>query len=194
MRLLIMGAPGSGKGTQTVCLASRSRVPAISTGDIFRANVAAGTALGRRARDFMNAGEYVPDDVTNAMVRDRLQRPDCRTGFLLDGYPRTLAQVDALDAALGEAGSMLESVIELVVDPDKLVARLLRRAQSEGRVDDTVEVIRRRQEVYNEQTAPLTTHYAERGLLHRIDGEGEVGQVAARIADSLAGALIKVSS
>ncbi|MCW2857884.1 MAG: adenylate kinase [Marmoricola sp.] len=194
MRLLIMGPPGSGKGTQAVQLAGRFGIPAISTGDIFRANAAEGTALGRRARRYMDAGDYVPDHVTNAMVRARLEDPDCVHGFLLDGYPRTLRQVAALDEALTEPGTALDCAIELVVDQDVLVDRLLRRAQSQGRADDTAQVIRRRQEVYDQQTAPLTNHYAERGILHRIDGDGQVARVAARIAESLAGVPVKVSS
>ncbi|CAN5627786.1 adenylate kinase [soil metagenome] len=185
MRLLIMGPPGSGKGTQAVLLAARHHVPAISTGDIFRANVAAQTPLGRVAREYMDAGEYVPDRVTNAMVRDRLGLPDCATGFLLDGYPRTLDQVDELDVVLGEAGTALDAVVELVVDQDVLIDRLLLRARSERRLDDTAEVIRRRQEVYQDQTAPLTARYDELGLLRTVDGHGQVELVAARVAGTL---------
>lgn len=185
MRLLIMGPPGSGKGTQAVHLARRHQVPAISTGDIFRANVAASTPLGRIAREYLEAGEYVPDQVTNAMVRDRLAEDDCGSGFLLDGYPRTLQQVDELDQILAATGDHLDAVIELVVDPEMLLDRLLSRARSEGRVDDTADVIRRRQEVYDEQTAPVTGHYAARDLLHPIDGNGDVDLVTERITDVL---------
>lgn len=189
MRLLIMGPPGSGKGTQAVHLARRFEIPAISTGDIFRTNVAQGTPLGRIAREYMDAGEYVPDQVTNEMVRDRLGQADCGQGFLLDGYPRTLQQVDELDAILAAHGTGLDAVVELVVDAEVLVDRLLLRARDQGRADDTAEVIRRRQEVFEQQTAPLTTQYAERGLLHVIDGDGPVDLVTARVSDRLTTAL-----
>jgi len=189
MRLLIMGPPGSGKGTQAVHLARRFEIPAISTGDIFRTNVAQGTPLGRIAREYMDAGEYVPDQVTNQMVRDRLGEADCGQGFLLDGYPRTLQQVDELDAVLQSHGTGLDAVVELVVDADVLVDRLLLRARDQGRTDDTAEVIRRRQELFEEQTAPLTARYAERGLLHVIDGDGPVDLVTTRVTDRLTAAL-----
>lgn len=191
MRLLIMGPPGSGKGTQAVHIAHQVRVPAISTGDIFRANVAEVTPLGRVAREYMEAGEYVPDQVTNAMVRDRLAQSDCGSGFLLDGYPRTLDQVDELDNILAQTSTALDTVIELVVDQEVLIDRLLRRASSQGRADDTAEVIRRRQELYTEQTAPLTSRYNERGILHMIDGDRPVELVSRRIAAVLADALAK---
>jgi adenylate kinase len=142
--------------------------------------------MGRIAREYMEAGEYVPDQVTNLMVRDRLAHPDCRSGFLLDGYPRTLDQVDELDQILAQTSTDLDAVVELVVDEEVLVDRLLLRASSQGRVDDTAEVIRRRQEVYLEQTAPLSARYAERGLLHTVDGDGPVDLVTSRIADVLA--------
>lgn len=185
MRLLIMGPPGSGKGTQAVHLADHLAVPAISTGDIFRANVAAQTPLGRVAREYMDAGEYVPDHVTNAMVRDRLAEPDCASGFLLDGYPRTLDQVGELDDVLVRAGTALDAVLELVVDREVLLGRLLERARLQGRTDDTAEVITRRQELYEEQTAPLTRTYAERGLLRVVDGDGEIATVTARVLGAL---------
>ncbi|MGO4256950.1 adenylate kinase [Marmoricola sp. RAF53] len=187
MRLLLMGPPGSGKGTQATRIAAGLGIPAISTGDIFRANVADATPLGRVAREYMDAGEYVPDQVTNAMVRDRLAHPDCEPGFLLDGYPRTLQQVHELDSFLDEGTNRLDAVVELVVDRDVLVDRLLLRARSEGRADDTLDVIRRRQEVYAEQTAPLTAEYAARGLLHAVDGDGQVELVSERITGLLAG-------
>lgn len=194
MRLLIMGAPGSGKGTQAVHIARRFEIPAISTGDIFRTNVAEQTPLGRIAREYMEAGEYVPDRVTNAMVRDRLAEPDCTEGFLLDGYPRTLDQVDELDQMLAEAGVDLDAVVELAVDQGVLVDRLLLRASVEGRVDDTAEIIERRQQVYAEQTAPLTTRYAERDLLHLVDGDGPVDEVTARVIEVLADARTTVKA
>ncbi len=185
MRLLIMGPPGSGKGTQAVHLAARFAIPAISTGDIFRTNVAQGTPLGRIAREYLDAGEYVPDQVTNEMVRDRLGLADCRQGFLLDGYPRTLHQVDELDAILEAAGTGLDAVVELVVNQEVLIDRLLLRARDLGRTDDTADVIRRRQELFDQQTAPLTARYAERGLLHVIDGDGQVGLVTDRLTAAL---------
>jgi len=183
MRLIIMGPPGAGKGTQAKGVAARYGIPAISTGDIFRANVAEGTPLGVEAQRYMDAGEYVPDSVTNAMVRDRLAEADCAPGFLLDGYPRTVAQVEELDGMLGDA--KLDAVLVLTVDDEEVVQRLLQRAQVEGRADDTEEVIRRRQEVYHEQTAPLVEVYAARGLLITVDGMGEVAEVGDRIAAAL---------
>lgn len=185
MRILLMGPPGAGKGTQAVVLAERLGVPHISTGDIFRANVAGGTPLGLEAKRFMDAGEYVPDSVTNDMVRDRLGQDDARNGFLLDGYPRTLAQVDELDQMLAANGSSLDRVVELTADLDEVVGRLLNRAQEQGRADDTEDVIRRRLEIYTEQTAPLTAVYSQRGVLSQIDGTGAVNDVTHRILDEL---------
>lgn len=185
-RLVLLGPPGAGKGTQAVRIAERLGVPAISTGDIFRANVAQRTELGQRAQRYMDAGEYVPDEVTNAMVRDRLGQADAREGFLLDGYPRTEDQVRELDAMLADAGASLEAVVELTADTDEVVTRLLKRAQEQGRADDTEPVIRRRLEVYAEQTAPLAALYAERGLLVSVDGIGEIDEVTERILSAIA--------
>jgi len=176
-----MGPPGAGKGTQASTVASRLEVPAISTGDIFRANVSDGTPLGLDAKRYMDAGDYVPDQVTNAMVRERIAEDDAKAGFLLDGYPRTVAQVDELDEMLAEVGHGVEAVVQLTVDDEELVQRLLHRAHIEGRADDTEEVVRHRQDVYNEQTAPLLEVYADRGLLVQVDGTGEVDEVTARI-------------
>ena len=187
MRLLIMGPPGAGKGTQAVVVASALGVPHISTGDIFRANVSAGTPLGEEAQRYMDAGEYVPDSVTNAMVRDRISRDDCNPGFLLDGYPRTLEQVTELDMMLEADGTSLDKVVELTVDTDEVVSRLLKRAQDQGRADDTAEVIRRRLEVYFEQTAPLVAVYRERGILVDIDGMGDMAAVSERILSTIRG-------
>jgi adenylate kinase len=184
-RLLIMGPPGSGKGTQAELVAEYFGVPAISTGNIFRANVSEGTPLGIEAKRYMDAGDYVPDEVTNNMVRDRLSQADAVAGFLLDGYPRTTAQVEFLDSVLAEQNASLEHAIELVVDEDEIVARLLKRAADEGRTDDSEEVIRNRLRVYNEQTAPLTALYAERGLLVRVDGTGPIEEVAARVEKAI---------
>jgi adenylate kinase len=185
MRMILMGPPGAGKGTQAKVVADHFAIPAISTGDIFRANVSAGTPLGTKAQEFMDAGEYVPDEVTNLMVRNRIDEPDAAPGFLLDGYPRTLAQVEELDGMIGFTGHRLDAVVVLTVDPNELVARLLQRAQSEGRADDTEDVIRRRQEVYAEQTEPLIGVYRQRGIVHEIDGIGEVDLVTKRIFDAL---------
>lgn len=181
MRIVLMGPPGAGKGTQAVVVAAQLGVPHISTGDIFRANVANGTALGVAAGQYMSRGEYVPDEITNAMVRDRLAADDASRGFLLDGYPRTLDQVGQLDSMLSTAGATLDRVIELTVDTDEVVARLLKRAGEQGRVDDTEEVIRRRMEVYAAQTAPLTAVYEQRGVLSRVGGMGSVEDVRDRI-------------
>ena len=181
MRVILMGPPGAGKGTQAKVLAERLGIPHISTGDIFRANLSQVTPLGIVAGMFMESGSYVPDRVTNAMVTDRLQQPDARDGFLLDGYPRTLDQVDVLDAALAEAGLNLDHVVELTVDTDEVVARLLNRAREQGRVDDTEGVIRLRLAAYVEQTEPLARVYGERGLLRRVDGMGSVEEVRDRV-------------
>ncbi|WP_067441163.1 adenylate kinase [Nocardioides jensenii] len=184
MRIILMGPPGAGKGTQAKVIANHFGIPAISTGDIFRANVAGKTELGVEAQRYMDAGEYVPDEITNAMVRDRLAQPDAEPGFLLDGYPRTLAQVEELDGMLAD-GHPVNAVVVLTADSEELIARLLQRAQIEGRADDTEEVIRRRQEVYTEQTAPLIEVYAGRGLVVEIDGMGEIDAVTHRIFDAL---------
>lgn len=184
-RIILIGPPGAGKGTQAARLAERLGVPAISTGDIFRANVAQRTELGQQAQRYMDAGEYVPDEVTNAMVADRLAAEDASAGFLLDGYPRTEAQVAELDRMLESSGASIDVVLELTADTDELVTRLLGRAAEQNRSDDTEPVIRRRLEVYSEQTAPLVTLYDERGLLVRVDGLGTVDEVTQRILDAL---------
>ncbi|MDH2413526.1 adenylate kinase [Nocardioides sp. CER19] len=185
MRLIIMGPPGAGKGTQARFIADHFGIPAISTGDIFRANVSEGTPLGVEAKRYMDAGEYVPDEITNRMVRNRIDEPDAAHGFLLDGYPRTVAQVEELDGMINFTGHQLDAVLCLVVDKDEVVKRLLQRAQTEGRADDTEDVIRRRQEVYLEQTSPLIEVYKERGLLVEVDGLGDVDEVTKRIFDAL---------
>ena len=185
MRLVLVGPPGAGKGTQAVRLAERYGVPAISTGDIFRANVKGGTALGQRAQEYMSAGALVPDEVTNAMVRDRLGQPDVAEGFLLDGYPRNPEQAVELDDMLAELGVSLDAVLEITANADEVTQRLLKRAQIEGRADDTEDVIRKRLSVYAESTAPLTGFYEARGTLVRVDGMGDVDAVTARIAAAL---------
>ena len=180
-----MGPPGAGKGTQAKVVADHVGIPAISTGDIFRANVSDRTELGQKAKEYMDAGEYVPDEITNSMVRNRIDEPDAVPGFLLDGYPRTLAQVEELDGMIGFTGHRLDAVVVLTVDDDVLVERLLQRAAVEGRADDTEDVIRRRQEVYAEQTAPLIEVYRDRDLLVEVDGLGEVDDVTQRIFAAL---------
>jgi adenylate kinase len=187
MRLILMGPPGAGKGTQAKVVADHFGVPAISTGDIFRANVSKGTELGVKAQEYMDAGEYVPDEITNLMVRNRIDEPDAAPGFLLDGYPRTLAQVEELDGMIKFTGHELDAVVVLTVDGEELVQRLLARADTDGRSDDTEDVIRRRQELYSEQTEPLIDVYRDRNLLIEVDGMGEVDDVTKRIFDALAG-------
>lgn len=185
MRLIIMGPPGAGKGTQAKFIAEHFEIPAISTGDIFRSNVSEGTELGLEAQRFMDAGEYVPDEITNQMVRNRIDQDDAAPGFLLDGYPRTLAQVEELDSMVRFTGHSLDAVVVLTVDQDEIVDRLLQRAEVEGRADDTAEVIRRRQEVYAEQTEPLIGVYRDRGILIEVDGMGEVDEVTHRVFAAL---------
>jgi adenylate kinase len=185
MRLILMGPPGAGKGTQASVVAEHFGIPAISTGDIFRANVGRGTPLGQEAQKFMDAGEYVPDEITNKMVRNRIDEPDAEPGFLLDGYPRTTAQVDELDGMIAFTGHRLDAAVVLTVEPEELVQRLLQRAVTDGRADDTEDVIRRRQEVYTEQTEPLIELYRSRGVLVEVDGMGEVDDVTKRIFAAL---------
>ena len=184
-RLLMIGPPGAGKGTQAALLAEAFSIPAISTGDIFRYNVKNETELGKQAKAFMDRGEYVPDSLTNELVRDRLSHDDAKQGFLLDGYPRTVDQVHELDAILTESSRALDVVVQLTADNDELVRRLAKRAEIEGRADDTPEVIRRRLEVYDSQTAPLIDIYAARGLVAMIDGLGEISDVTERIIEAL---------
>ena len=184
-RLLIIGPPGAGKGTQAAKIAERYGVPAISTGDIFRANITGGTELGAKVQQIIERGELVPDSLTNEIVADRLQQPDAAQGFLLDGYPRTLDQVAALDAMLAPLGAELDAVILIEADVDEVVARLLKRAELEGRADDTEDVIRHRQDIYAAQTAPLVALFSERGKLVTVDGLGSVEGVAERIASGL---------
>lgn len=185
MRLLLIGPPGAGKGTQAAKLSEVFSIPAISTGDIFRENVKNETPLGLEAKSFMDRGAYVPDDLTNKLVRDRLKNPDCNQGFLLDGYPRTADQVQELDNILDESGTALDAVIQLTADTDEVVKRLAKRAIDQGRSDDTEDVIRNRLAVYEEQTAPLISVYASRGLLVMVDGLGEIDQVTSRIVEAL---------
>ncbi|WP_421734714.1 adenylate kinase [Cellulomonas sp.] len=184
-RLVLLGPPGAGKGTQAARLAERLGVPAISTGDIFRANIKGGTPLGKTVQEYTSRGALVPDSVTNEMVRDRLAQDDTAQGFLLDGYPRNVAQVGELDSILADAGLALDLAVEITADPDVVVARLLKRAEIEGREDDTEDVVRHRLDVYAQETAPIAHVYAERGLLAQVDGLGEVDAVTERLVAAI---------
>jgi adenylate kinase len=184
-RLLLIGPPGAGKGTQAVILASTYKVPAISTGDIFRSNVANETELGLQVKAIMAAGEYVPDSLTNAVVANRLAEADAQAGFLLDGYPRTTDQVNELDHMLETQSSALDVVVVIKADTDEVVSRLLKRAVVDGRTDDTEDVIRHRLALYEEQTAPLVALYEKKNLVVTVDGLGAVVDVTARIISAL---------
>ena len=185
MRLLIMGPPGAGKGTQAIKIAEHYGIPAISTGDIFRALQTADTPLARQVRAIMESGGYVSDEITNQIVADRLAQPDCESGFLLDGYPRTLQQVQTLDDNLAETNRPIDAVISLLADTEEVVARLLRRAEIDGRADDNEETIRVRLQVYADQTAPLLEVYRSRGLLVEVNGLGEIDEVSDRVFAAL---------
>ena len=190
MRVVLLGPPGAGKGTQAQIIAGELGVPAISTGDIFRANVSGQTELGQKAKAYMDAGDLVPDEITVAMVKDRLAEADATGGFLLDGFPRTIAQSEQLRDSLAELGHELDRVLELVVDEEELVRRLSgRRMLVDGkevqRDDDKPETVRHRLEVHREQTAPLSGWYDERGLLVRIDAMGSIEEVTERALKAL---------
>jgi adenylate kinase len=190
VRIVLLGPPGAGKGTQAEVIAKELSVPAISTGDIFRANVSGQTVLGQQAKVYMDAGDLVPDEITVAMVSDRLAEPDAAHGFLLDGFPRTIAQAEQLQTKLGELDQRLDRVLELVVDEDELVRRLSsRRMMVDGewvqRDDDRPETVRHRLKVYREQTAPLSGFYESIGLLSRIDAIGEIDEVTDRALRAL---------
>jgi adenylate kinase len=184
-RLLIVGPQGSGKGTQGVRIAQAFEIPAVSTGDVFRANIADGTELGRQVQEIIAAGNLVPDELTSAVVRDRLAQADAAAGFLLDGYPRNLGQVHDLDAFLEDRGESLESVIELSVPRDESIARLTLRAAEQGRTDDTEAVIANRLAIYERETAPILDVYRERGLVDSIDGVGTLDEITERILTAL---------
>jgi len=186
MRVIFLGPPGSGKGTQAKLLGQRLHVPAISTGDMLREAVRLGTPLGRRARAIMESGELVPDDVVIGLIRERIAAPDAANGFLLDGFPRTIEQADALDRMLEGNGATLDGVINLLVPEKTLIERVLGRATQEGRTDDRAETVAERLKVYGEKTAPLVDHYRARGILSDVDGSGDVSQISGRIDRALA--------
>ncbi len=185
-RLLIVGPQGSGKGTQGVLVAEAFGIPVVSTGDIFRANIKAGTELGQQVTAIMEAGDLVPDELTSAIVRDRLSQDDAANGFLLDGYPRNTAQVGHLDEFLGERGETLDAVILLDVPREESLERLRLRAIEQGRADDTTEAIAKRLDIYEQETAPIIEVYAERGIVDRIDGVGSLEAITERIGAALA--------
>lgn len=178
-RLVLVGPPGAGKGTQAVVLAEKLGIPHISTGDLFRAHIADDSELGREVKSYLDTGKLVPDEVTNAMVKERLSEPDAADGFLLDGFPRNVGQAEVLGKMLGEIDHPLDAVVELKVDEDELVQRLLAR----GRADDTEGVIRQRLQVYRDETAPLLQYYSDK--LVTVDGVGSVEDVSARALDAL---------
>jgi adenylate kinase len=191
-RLLIVGPPGAGKGTQAALLAQLFNVPTISTGDIFRANIAGQTELGLQVKAIVDAGDYVPDSLTNQLVSDRLAAADADGGFLLDGYPRTVDQVRYLEELLSSRGHQLDAVVRLVADTEAVVERLRLRAVQLGRTDDTEEAIRHRQDVYRRETEPLLAVFREKGLLVEVDGLGAIDEVSGRIIDELAARGVRV--
>jgi adenylate kinase len=180
-----MGPPGAGKGTQAVNIAKTLNIPHISTGDIYRENMKNKTPLGLEAKVFYDKGMYVPDEITNRIVEDRLTWDDAKNGFLLDGYPRTIDQVNFLDLILSKKSQKIEKVLELTIDIPVVVERLLKRAQEQGRIDDTKEVITKRLEVYANSTAPLLAEYKNRGILVQVDGMGSVSEVEEKINSAL---------
>ena len=184
-RMLLLGPPGAGKGTQALRLVAKLGIPQISTGDMLRGAVAAGTEIGRKAQDYMDRGELVPDAVVIGVAEERLSQSDAESGFVLDGFPRTAAQAEALDTLLEGLGTNLERCVAIEVDEDSLVTRLLGRAQIEGRSDDSEDTIRTRMSVYRAQTAPLVDYYRKRGILAEVNGLGSVEEVAKRIEEAL---------
>ena len=179
--VILLGPPGAGKGTQASRIAERLGIPTISPGDIFRANMAEGTEIGKQAQAYMDRGEFVPDSVTNTMVKARLAAPDAANGFLLDGYPRSVEQAHVLRDMLLDLGKSIDVVLEIQVDEDEVVERMLKRAQEQHRTDDTEPVMRHRLEVYHQQTLPVATYYVDQDLLEVVDGSGTIDEVTARI-------------
>ena len=184
-RIVLLGAPGAGKGTQATRLVERLGVPHVSTGDMLRAAVAARTPVGQQAKEIMDSGALVGDEIVVAIARERLAESDCEKGFILDGFPRTEAQAKALDALLEDLDRPLDCCLALTVDVEEVSARILKRAELEGRTDDTAEAIRNRMRVYGEQTAPLLDHYRDQGLVVEVDGMGTVDAVTERIGAAL---------
>ena len=185
MRLVLLGAPGSGKGTQAARLKEHLQVPHVSTGDLLRAEVAAGSKLGLAAKEVMARGELVSDEILLGMLEDRFSRPDTRGGFILDGYPRNLAQADALDGLLQRIGQPMDYAVQLEVAQDLLVERIAGRAKQEGRADDAPEAVRKRLQVYDEQTAPVIEFYRQHGQLTVVDGVGSLDEVFTRILEAI---------
>lgn len=181
MRIVLLGAPGSGKGTQAALMVKELELPHISTGDLLRAAVAAGTELGIQAKAVMDRGELVSDDIMLGLIEERLGRDDVAGGFILDGYPRNLAQATALDGLLERIGQPVDEALQIDVDPEMVVARIAKRAAEEGRSDDTEEVVRNRLKIYADQTAPVVDYYADKGILSRVLGDGSIEQVFQRI-------------
>ncbi|WP_298576021.1 adenylate kinase [uncultured Luteimonas sp.] len=186
MRLVLLGAPGSGKGTQAARLKEHLQVPHISTGDLLRAEVAAGSPLGLQAKEVMARGELVSDDILLGMLKDRFSRDDTKAGFILDGYPRNLAQAAALDELLASLGQKFDAAVQLTVDNEQIVERLAGRAKAEGRADDNPESVRKRLEVYDQQTAPVIAFYRQHGQLTIVDGVGALDEVFNRIIEAIA--------
>jgi adenylate kinase len=184
-RIVLLGPPGAGKGTQAVMIAESLGIPHVSTGDMLRAAVKAGTPIGKKAKAIMDAGELVSDEIVIGIAEERLSQADAKAGFLLDGFPRTLAQADALESMLGRLGSALDVCLALEVDTEAVVQRLLKRAEIEGRADDNEETIRERMRVYAEETAPLIDFYRRRNLLQTVSGMGTVEEVQERIRAAL---------
>ncbi len=185
MRLVLLGAPGSGKGTQAARLKTHLQVPHISTGDLLRAEVAAGSPLGMQAKEIMARGDLVSDDILLGMLEERVSRDDTRNGFILDGYPRNLAQAGALDQLLVRIGQPMDAAVQLEVDNELLIERLAGRAKAEGRADDNPESVRKRLSVYDEQTAPVIEFYRQHGQLTVVDGVGSLDQVFHRIVEAI---------
>lgn len=181
MRIVLLGAPGSGKGTQAALLVEELGLPHISTGELLRSAVKAGSKLGIKAKVVMDRGELVSDDIMLELIEERLSQADAKTGFILDGYPRNLAQARALDKLLSRIEQPVDEALQIDVDVDRIITRIARRAAEEGRSDDTEEVVRNRMNVYSDQTAPVVDYYAQQGLLTRILGEGSIEEVFQRI-------------
>ena len=185
MRIVLLGAPGSGKGTQAKLLSKEMNIPHISTGDLLRAAVAAGSELGLKVQEIMSAGQLVSDSIMLGLIEQRLAQDDAANGFLLDGYPRNLIQAKALDEVLERLEMPVDEAIDITVDNEQVVSRIAKRAELEGRSDDTEEVVRRRLQIYEEQTAPVSAHYGQHGVLTQILGVGTIEEVFARISGAL---------